>query len=274
MNAPLMHTLEQAAALRKKWQAAEEPSFLGWITFQDPAAAEIEVEWGYDGLIIDTEHSTFDVSALRATLMAFRGTDCVPIVRVGDNDIYLIKQALDLGAGGVLVPLIQDAADAHSAVQFCRYPPIGDRGVSPRRASNYFRDIETYLAQADRSVLLMLQIECVAAYENLDAILKVEEVDCLFIGQVDLAASMNHMWDVRHPEVVAAVEDIIRRCHRAGRAAAIAAFPDPERIKRWLDLGANVIAVGGDVGFMVSGFQAFQAQLKQAGLPFGAHGQT
>jgi 2-keto-3-deoxy-L-rhamnonate aldolase RhmA len=253
--------------LRSKWTLGQEPSFLGWISLQDPAVAEIEVEWGFDGLIIDTEHATFGATSLRATLMAFRGTDCVPIVRVGDNDVYIIKQALDLGAGGVLVPLIQNAEEAQAAVDNCRYPPMGNRGVSPRRASNYFRAYEPYMAAANDSVILMLQIECVAAYENLDAILDVEGVDCLFIGQVDLAASMGTP-DVTHPDVVAAVEDIIRRCRRAGRAVAIAAFTDPKRIQHWLDIGTNVIAMGSDTGFMESGFNAFKADLQRGGVPF------
>jgi 4-hydroxy-2-oxoheptanedioate aldolase len=270
MKSPLTHTIEQTAALRRKWELGKEPSFLGWISLQDPAVAEIEVEWGFDGLIIDTEHATFDVTSLRATLMAFRGTDCVPIVRVGDNDVYIVKQALDLGAGGVLIPLIQGAEDARAAVDICRYPPMGSRGVSPRRASNYFRAYEEYMAAANSSAILMLQIECVAAYENLDAILEVEGVDCLFIGQVDLAASMGTS-DVTHPEVVAAVEDIIRRCRKAGRAVAIAAFSDPKRIRHWLDIGTNVIAMGSDIGFMLSGFDAFKADLQQGGVPFPGH---
>jgi len=234
----------------------------------DPAVAEMEVEWGYDGLVIDTEHSTFDVTALRATLMAFRGTDCVPLVRVGANDIYLLKTALDLGAGGVLIPLIQDADDARAAVEACRYPPQGIRGVSPRRASNYFRDVEVYLAEANRSILVMIQIESETAYQNLDAILEVDGIDCFLVGMVDLSASMNHMWDVEHPEVVETVEDIIRRCRQAGRSVAVASAANARQIKRWLDVGANVMSFGGDMGFMRAGFDAFKASMEQAGLPF------
>ena len=267
MTSPMLHTLRQAAALRCKWELGQEPSFLGWISMLDPAVAEIEVEWGYDGLIIDTEHATFDTSALRATLLAFRGSGCVPLVRVGANDIYLIKTALDLGAAGVLVPLIQDADDARAAVQACRYPPQGIRGVSPRRASNYFRDIQPYLAEANQSILLMVQIESRQAYEQLDAILNVEGIDCLLVGRVDLSASMNHMWDPTHPEVVHAVEDIIRRCRQAGRSAAVAAATDVEQIRHWLDAGANVLSFGSDLGYMQAGFRAFKAAMQQANLP-------
>lgn len=264
----MLHTLRQATALRKKWEQGKEPSFLGWITMLDPAVAEIEVEWGYDGLIIDTEHSTFDPLALRATLMAFRGTDCVPLVRVGDNDIYLIKTALDLGAMGVVAPLIQDADDARAAVEFCRYPPEGIRGFSPRRASNYFRDTEAYQSAANRSIMVIIQIECMQAYRNLDTILQVEGINCILIGQGDLSASMGHLGKPLHPDVANVTEDIIQRCRQAGRSVAVAVTADVVQIKHWLNAGANVVSCGGDLGFMQSGFNAFKASMQEAGLPF------
>jgi 4-hydroxy-2-oxoheptanedioate aldolase len=167
----------------------------------------------------------------------------------------------------VLVPLIQDADDARAAVQACRYPPQGIRGVSPRRASNYFRDIQPYLAEANQSILLMVQIESWQAYEQLDAILNVDGIDCLLVGRVDLSASMNHMWDPSHPEVVQTVEDIIRRCRQAGRSAAVAAATDVEQIRYWLNAGANVLSFGSDLSYMQAGFQAFKAAMRQANLP-------
>ncbi|MCX6030087.1 MAG: aldolase/citrate lyase family protein [Chloroflexi bacterium] len=263
MDSTLIHTLRQAAALRRKWSATQQPSLLGWITTADPAIAEVEVEWGYDGLIIDTEHSPFGPPALRSVLMAFRGTDCVPIVRVGANDIYLLKTALDLGAGGVLVPLVDDAAAARAAVAACRYAPEGTRGVAPRRAGNYSRDTATYLAEANDSVIVMVQIESLTAYRNLDEILAVAGVDCCFIGPADLSATMGHLGDVRHPEVVQVMCDIIRRCRQANRAVAVAESADVKQVKRWLDAGANVVGCGGDLGFMQAGFATFKASIRE-----------
>ncbi len=263
MDSTLIHTLRQAAALRRKWSEMQQASLLGWITATDPAIAEIEVEWGYDGLIIDTEHATFDPPTLRGVLMAFRGTDCVPIVRVGANDIYLLKTALDLGAGGVLIPLVDDAAAAQAAVAACRYAPDGKRGVAPRRAGNYNRDTATYLAEANSSVIVMVQIESLTAYRNLDEILAVKGVDCCFIGPADLSATMGHLGDVRHPEVVQVMCDIIRRCRQASRAVAVAESIDVKHIKRWLDAGANVVACGSDLAFMQSGFAAFKASIRE-----------
>jgi 4-hydroxy-2-oxoheptanedioate aldolase len=267
----MLHTLRQAAALRRRWQAGQEISFLGWISMLDPAVAEIGVQWGYDGLLIDTEHATFDVTALRATLMAFRGTDCVPLVRVGANDMYQIKTALDLGAGGVLVPQIQSADDARAAVQYCRYPPHGIRGVSPRRASDYFAEGAAYVREANESILVMVQIESWDAYQQLDAILEVDGIDCFLVGQVDLAATMNRMWQPAHPEVREITGDIVRRCRQAGRSVAVAATNDPQEIKHWLDAGANVMSAGSDLSFLLAGYRHFRASMKEANLPFPPH---
>lgn len=267
-ESPLIRTQSYAAELHRKWSEGGEPSLLGWLSMQDPAVAEIEVEWGYDGLIVDTEHSTFEPSSLRAVLMAFRGTRCVPIVRVGANDTYLIKLALDLGAGGVLVPLVETGDDARAAVSASRYPPEGRRGFSPRRASAYFRDTRTYTDAANDSVLTMIQIECLEAYRNLDEILRVDGVTCPFVGPADLAASMGYIGQPDHPEVMAIIRDIIRRVRAAGFPVAIATASRADAIRRWLDEGANVITAGGDRGFLEAGFRAFREELSDAGLPF------
>jgi len=269
MDSTVIHTLRQAAALRRKWSEMQQPSLLGWLTSNDPAIAEVAVEWGYDGFIIDTEHSTFDPPALRQVLMAFRGTDCVPIVRVSANDMYLIKTALDLGAGGVLIPLVDDAAAARAAVAACRYAPEGRRGVAPRRAGNYARDTATYLAEANSSLIVMVQIESFAAYHNLDEILAVPGVDCCFIGPADLSATMGHLGDLRHPEVVQVILDIIKRCRQANRPVAIAEGIDVAHIKRWLDAGINVVGCGSDMAFLQSGFAAFKTSVtEKLGIAF------
>lgn len=266
----MIKTLRQAAALRRKLSEGQQPSLLGWITSLDPAIAEIEVEWGYDGLVIDTEHATFDPPTLRGVLMAFRGTNCVPIVRVTANDPALIKIALDLGAGGVLVPQVDDAAAAQAAVAASRYAPDGRRGISPRRAANYRRSYETYLAEANQSIVVMVQIESLTAYHHLDEILAVPGVDCCFIGPDDLSGTMGHLGAPSHPEVVEVIHDIIRRCRQAKRAVAVAAGLDVKDIKRLVDVGANAVLCGGDVGFMNAGFAAFAANIRaEVGVPLG-----
>jgi 4-hydroxy-2-oxoheptanedioate aldolase len=109
----------------------------------------------------------------------------------------------------------------------------------------------------------MVQIESLTAYRNLDEILAVPGIDCCFIGPADLSATMGHLGDLRHPEVVQVILDIIKRCRQANRAVAIAESTDVKHIKRWLDAGANAVGCGNDLGFMLSGFTAFKASVKE-----------
>jgi 4-hydroxy-2-oxoheptanedioate aldolase len=156
-------------------------------------------------------------------------------------------------------------------VKYCRYPPDGVRGVSPRRASDYFREGATYVEEANASVLVMVQIESWDAYQQLDTILEVGGIDCFLVGQVDLAATMNHMWQPNHPEVVQTTEDIVRRCRQAGHSVAVAATDDPQEIKHWLDAGANVMSAGSDLSFLLTGYRHFRARMEEANLPFPPH---
>lgn len=116
----------------------------------------------------------------------------------------------------------------------------------------------------------MVQIECMEAYQNLEAILDVEGLTALFVGPSDLSASMGHMSGSDHPDVVAVIGEIIRRGRAAGLPVAVATATKPQAIRRWLDEGASIITAGGDRGFMEFGFGAFREDIRRAGLRFGA----
>ena len=107
-----------------------------------------------------------------------------------------------------------------------------------------------------------------AYHQQLDAILEVEGIDCFLVGQVDLAATMNYMWQPAHPEVMQTTGDIVRRCRQAGRSVAVAATNDPQEITHWLEAGANVMSAGSDLSFLLAGYRQFRASLQEANLPF------
>src|SRR5262249_39670864 len=109
------------------------------ITYYDPAISETLIE-DLDFIWIDAEHNAMSLETIQLHLMAVRGTTTFPVVRVAWNDPVLLKPVLDIGAPGVIVPLIRTADDARLAVSACRYPPEGIRGFGPRRAARYGRD--------------------------------------------------------------------------------------------------------------------------------------
>ena len=123
----------------KKRLRAGEVTFGAWISFSDPAIAEIMAGMGLDWLLIDAEHNPFTLESLFHVLLAFKGRPTVPIVRIPWNDPIIIKQALDLGVGGILIPHVSSVEEAKQGVAACKYPPEGRRGFGPRRASDYYR---------------------------------------------------------------------------------------------------------------------------------------
>src|ERR1700733_5309527 len=136
-----------------------ETTFGGWFAVTNPMDAEIMAGAGFDWVFIDTEHGGFSNEGLQTCLVAFNGSPTVPMVRVAWNDAVLIKQVLDMGADGILIPMVSSPAEARAAVSACKYPPEGTRGFGPRRASDYGRNTDAYVAQANDSLIVIVQIE-------------------------------------------------------------------------------------------------------------------
>lgn len=223
-----------------------EPQIGLWQGLANPYSAEICAGAGYDWLLLDSEHAPNTLQTLLSQLQAVAPYSVHPVVRPGFNDSVEIKRILDLGAQTLLVPMIGSAEQAKAAVAAVRYPPYGIRGVGAAvaRAARWGA-ISDYLIRANDEICLLCQVETVDALAQLDAILAVEGVDGVFIGPADLAASMGHIDNPAHPDVVAAIEGAIVRIRKAGKAPGIL-HSNPADAKRYLALGALFVAVGVD----------------------------
>lgn len=207
---------------------------------------EILAGAGFDWLVIDAEHSPNNLASVLAQLQAAAPYPVQLLVRPMSHDPALIKQYLDAGAQTLLLPLVDDAAQAQELVRAMRYPPEGIRGVAASLArAAHWTGIKDYVQHANAEVCLVVQVETRQGLENLDAILAVEGVDAVFIGPADLAASLGHLGDAGHPEVRAAIEDALSRIAAAGKAAGVF-VTDPALATHYRDCGASFIAVGGD----------------------------
>jgi 4-hydroxy-2-oxoheptanedioate aldolase len=238
--------------LQEIWRSGR-PSFGAWTLSSDPATAAVLANVGYEWILVDTEHCPFDAETLRAVLAAIRLRGAVPIVRVPANEEWLIKQALDRGGEGVLVPLLRNAEDARRAVRACRYPPDGVRGFSPYDVSNYYQDLQAYLRTINERVVVMLQVELREAVENLEEILAVPGISCLLIGPADLSFSLGHPLMTDHPEVQGAIERVIGGCRAAGMPVAVVVGGSAEDLAGWVRRGVNVLPVGDNLGWLISG---------------------
>lgn len=221
-----------------------------WVASGDPTVAEICSYAGFDWLVIDGEHGP---NGLRDVLDQLRavGSKSQPVVRIKDHRRADIKQMLDIGAQTLLVPMIESAEQAREIVTSVQYPPAGKRGIGAAlaRASGY-NTFADYLGTADEQICLLLQVESQAGIRALDDILAVEGVDGVFIGPADLAADMGCRGNPNHEDVIAAVEQAIRKIVATGMPAGMLSS-NHEFDRRCLELGATFVAVGSDVGLLV-----------------------
>lgn len=218
-----------------------------WLSMADPYLAEVSATAGFDWLLVDGEHAPNDVRRILAALQAIAPYRSHPVVRAVNGEPALIKQLLDIGAQTLLIPMVETAQQAQQLVAATRYPPDGVRGVASAvaRASRWNARGD-YLDAANSEVCLLVQAESVTALDNLDAICAVPGIDGVFIGPADLSASMGHRGRADHPDVVAAIEDAIRRIVASGKAAGTL-MTDNASSRRALQLGCTFVATGVDL---------------------------
>ncbi len=230
----------------KQALAAGQPQVGLWLSLANPYTTEICATAGFDWLLIDGEHSPNDLRSMLAQLQAVAPYRSEPVIRVVTGEPWMIKQALDIGARNLLVPMVDTVEQARALVSATRYPPEGIRGVgaSAARVSRW-GTVPGYLQNANESIGLLLQAETVEALGNLDAICAVDGVDGVFIGPADLSASMGQRGNAGHPEVQQAIEQAIATIRGHGKAAGILT-PDTTLAQRYLTLGATFVAVGLD----------------------------
>jgi 2-dehydro-3-deoxyglucarate aldolase len=213
-----------------------------FVTLPALEVAEVMSAAGFDCLLIDCEHAPLDAMWAQRLLQAAR----VPgLLRVADAHESTLKHALDIGAAGVVVPMVNTAQQARAIVSFCKYPPLGSRGVGIVRAQGYGLGFQEYVAHANESTAVIVQIEHIAAVENIDAILAVSGVDAAFIGPYDLSGSMGRLGQVDHIDVLAAIEGVRFACERAGMPLGIY-VGSAAAAKPYLEKGFSLIAVGID----------------------------
>lgn len=233
-----------------------------WGTIPDACVIEMLAGAGFDWLVIDTEHTPVEVSAVLPLLQAAAPYQTECIVRPVVNDTALIKRHLDQGAQTLLLPYIQSRTEAEAAVAAVHYGPQGLRGVAgTMRAARYGR-VKDYVARANPEICLLLQIESALALERLDDIATVPGVDGVFIGPADLAASMGYPGQSAHPDVRKAIRRSIGRLGELGVPSGILAT-DPVFARDCIAAGTRFTAVGVDMSLLVGAVDALAAGFRQ-----------
>lgn len=224
-----------------------------FISLMDPAVYEVMARSGYDFIVMDNEHSHYDKIDLKMMMLAAEanGITTTPLIRIRENSVGNIKNALDMGALGIQVPMVDTVEDTKAIIDAAYYPPIGHRGFgSGQHAIGYgAMDRIEYAKYANEQVLNIIQAETVESLKNLDQILEIPELDVVFVGATDLSCSIGGevMLNRHHPELERVFNDAIRKIVAAGKVAGVAVGTEDE-VKEMVDLGARYLCVGGDLG--------------------------
>ncbi len=243
--------------LKERLSSDSEPCFGTWISSSSLVCVDALKGVGFDWFMFDTEHAGLNPETL-AAMVALQGPeDPVPLVRVGDVDLYGIKQALDTGARGILVPLVNSEAQARAAVSYAKYPPDGVRGIASSAATRYGRELASYVRRANAETVVGVQIETRESLEHLEAIASVPGVDLLFVGPQDLTLNLGLVDDRKNPKVREAMRQVVEAAHRHGKAAGTLAV-DVEEKRTAVELGFRFIALASDVRFLLNGARALR----------------
>ena len=233
-----------------------------WVGLADAYGTEIAANAGYDWLLIDGEHAPSDLRTTLSQLQSIAAYPSQAVVRPPIGSVQLIKQLLDIGAQTLLIPMVETVEQAQLMVKAVRYPPEGIRGVGAALArATRWNSIPDYYANAHENICLLIQIESVEGIKNLDEILKIDGIDGVFIGAVDLSATMGYQGNPNHPEVQKTVIDAIQRIRKAGKAAGILSTQH-DVTQKYIELGTEFVAVGVDTSVLMNSLRELLSKYK------------
>jgi len=234
-----------------------------WITLAHPAIAEIMANAGFDWLAIDLEHSVITIREAEELIRVIELSGVTPLVRLTSNNADLIKRVMDAGAHGIIVPMVNSAADAKIAVQSIKYPPHGFRGVGLARAQKYGSGFDSYKKWQLGSSVVIVQIEHIDAVNNLRDILSVPDIDGFIIGPYDLSGSMGIPGEFSNPKYIAAMDEIRKVAREMNVPSGIHIIePDKDQLKNSIDDGYKFIGYSLDIRMLDNSCQSALKSVK------------
>jgi 4-hydroxy-2-oxoheptanedioate aldolase len=241
-----------------------EPTIGTWLSFASVIAAEQMATAGFDWLTIDLEHAPTNWETAMAMVAVVGAQGCAPWVRIPSATDENIKRALDLGAMGIIAPMVTTPEQAAAVVRSCKYPPDGIRSFAGgRNGPAWGTDSATYFSRANDEIFVCIQIETPESCDNADAILAVPGVDCAFVGPQDLTGMMGigAKLDDPSPEFAANVEKVIAAAKKHGIGSGLM-VGSTAQARRWHDAGASMISLAAEARILAMAATAAVKEIK------------
>jgi 2-keto-3-deoxy-L-rhamnonate aldolase RhmA len=248
-------------ALRRKL-GREAAAYGLWVTLESASVTEMAVALGLDWVVIDAEHGHLDWKEILEHVRAAVRSDTVALVRVAELNPALVKRALDVGADGVVVPLVETAEQLRQAVSFARYPPDGVRGMGGERATGWGGCFAEHAAEANGHVLVVPIIETVRAGKELSQMLEVEGVELFFFGPADYSATAGYPGQWEGPGVARQLLELKDMVRRAGKHCGVVATSNGD-LKERRRQGFRMLGLGLDAGLLLRTLRDSLASVKE-----------
>ena len=217
------------------------------MQIQSSVVADILSRAGFDWIAVDLEHGAFSLDQLPALFSIMKRYGVVALARVAQNHPKDIKQALDAGAEGVIVPMVGSQADMKHLVEWASYPPRGSRGIGFSNANAFGGTFENYFQNFNDEMILVAQLESIEAVGNIESMLSVEGIDALMIGPYDLSGSMGLTGQFDHPDFLAAMNRVKLAAEQRGVPMGTHIVqPDSDRLEAAIESGSRFIAYSTD----------------------------
>jgi len=229
------------------------------VTFGSSETAEVLASVGFDWLFLDAEHSPMEASDLQRVIQGAGSVPCV--VRLPASAEVPVKKALDIGAAGIIAPMVNSAEQAAEVVRFAKYSPQGTRGVGLGRAHGYGLKFREYMDSANENVAVIVQAEHIDAVKNIERIIRVAGIDGVLVGPYDLSGSLGRPGEVGHPEVREAIDRVTEACRNARIPLGIFGL-SAEAVIPYIKGGYTLIVAGVDTVMLGHAAKQLLAQLR------------
>ncbi|MEM6985335.1 MAG: aldolase/citrate lyase family protein [Pseudomonadota bacterium] len=223
-----------------------------WISLANNVSAEVVADAGFDWVLVDTEHSPNELQSVLSQLQVFAASDTTAIVRPQWNDPVLTKRFLDIGAQGLLFPMVQSPAEADAAVAATRYPPRGIRGVSGTTRANRFGRVTDYFSRVEDETAVLVQVETRSAVALASEIGTRDGVDGVFFGPADISADIGRLGQPMHEDTWQLIKPAAQKLIQAGVPVGTLVL-DPQFARQLIDEGFSFVACGSDLALLARG---------------------